>query len=204
MSGESSCILHLSCSFRTESGFLRHTVLIRRIVFMHLSPEWLHSPSFPGRSQSSLCSSYFGRPGSVQHARLRNPCFSPYRLLSIMLMIYSFIAIRKMNKAWEKLLQLIALMVFVTPNSNIYTLTFLIGPLILFLFDQDHEAYEVILLSLLVTLFIPVSYWHFGKDELAHFNRGSNRHYGSGCYSLISPSLQGHAKNAIEQSIITL
>jgi len=93
------------------------------------------------------------------------PVMFIHATISLALIAFTFISIQKYTCAWKKIMQLTALMVFIIPNSYVYTLTFLIGPLILFILNKESFSSDKILLSLLITLFIPLSYIYFGRSR---------------------------------------
>lgn len=91
-----------------------------------------------------------------------------YLIIGTALALWSLFLLRKERKLWKKLLVLTCLMVFLTPNSYMYNLTYFLPAIVLFLLAEQSEKKWVdwVYVIVLGIIMIPKAYWYILPEHL--------------------------------------
>jgi len=90
-----------------------------------------------------------------------------YVIIAVILVLWSFWNFRKEESSWKKLMLLTVLMVFLTPNSYMYNLTYLLPVMLIFIIkDVSVWKFENYLYAISFGILnIPKAYYYFSIDD---------------------------------------
>ena len=113
---------------------------------------------------STIVKSLYGIIGSSPFTDFF-PVMMVYTCVAFLILVFSIFAIWREVFFWRRLLLLTLLIVFLTPNSYLYNLTFLIGPLVIFLTTENLQKRNNLYFYALLVLFAPTAYYYFNPKN---------------------------------------